>query len=115
MTALSDSQLWSIACRAYGGDLPLILGSIVSAYQRRPGLESLVRVHRSVIGVGGFTALQEALTKHYPNGFHQHQGCLEIREPLGWHLVRHLQHKLINDGHAPESICDQRFAGDLGL
>lgn len=115
MTALSDSPLWSLACRAYGDDLPLILGSIVSAYQRRPGLDNLIRVHRSVIGAVGFTGLREALAKQHPNGFHQLDGCLEIRERLAWHLVRHLQQKLIIDGHAPASIRDQRFAGDLGL
>lgn len=52
---------------------------------------------------------------HSALAFHQLEGCLEIREPLAWHLVRHLQHKLIIDGHAPASIRDQRFAGDLGL
>lgn len=38
MTPFSDDQLWSLACEAYGDDLPGILGSIVSAYERRPGL-----------------------------------------------------------------------------
>lgn len=114
MTLLSDSQLWSLACKAYGHDLPGILRSIVSAYERRPGLSNSIRAHRSVIGVDGFTALREALTTQR-SSFHQLEGCLEIREPLAWHLVRHLQHKLIIDGHAPASIRDQCFAGDLGL
>lgn len=115
MTLLSDGQLWSLACKAYGDDLPGILGSILSAYERRPGLNNPIRVHRSVIGVDGFTALREALTTQRFSGFHQLEGCLEIREPLAWHLVRHLQQKLIIDGHAPASIRDQRFAADLGL
>ncbi|MCT4501636.1 hypothetical protein N0U25_27950 [Pseudomonas sivasensis] len=115
MTPLSDGQLWSLACEAYGDDLPVILRSIVSAYERRPGLNNPIRVHRSVIGVDGFTALREALTTQRFSGFHQLEGCLEIREPLAWHLVRHLQQKLIIDGHAPASIRDQRFAADLGL
>lgn len=114
MTLLPDGQLWSLACKAYGDDLPGILGSIVSAYERRPGLTNAIRVHRSVIGVDGFTALREALTRQR-SSFHQLEGCLEIREPLAWHLVRHLQQKLINDGHAPAAIRDQRFAGGLGL
>ncbi len=114
MTLLSDGQLWSLACKAYGDDLPEILGSIVSAYERRPGLNNPIRVHRSVIGVDGFTALREALTTQR-SSFHQLEGCLEIREPLAWHLVRHLQHRLIIDGQAPASIRDQCFAGDLGL
>lgn len=62
MTLLSDGQLWPLACKAYGDDLPGILESIVRAYQRRPGLTSAIRVHRSVIGVAGFRALREALT-----------------------------------------------------
>ena len=115
MTPLSDGQLWSLACEAYGDDLPVILLSLLSAYERRPGLNSPIRVHRSVIGVDGFTALREALVTQRSNGFHQLDGCLEIREPLAWHLVRHLQQKLIIDGHAPASIRDQRFAADLGL
>lgn len=114
MTPFSDDQLWSLACEAYGDDLPGILGSIVSAYERRPGLNNPIRAHRSVIGVDGFTALREALTTQR-SSFHQLEGCLEIREPLAWHLLRHLQHKLIIDGHAPASIRDQRFAVDLGL
>lgn len=114
MTLLSDGQLWSLACKAYGHDLPRILGSIVSAYERRPGLNNPIRVHGSVIGVDGFTALREALATQR-SSFHQLEGCLEIREPLAWHLVRHLQHKLIIGGHAPASIRDQCFAGDLGL
>lgn len=115
MTPLSDGQLWSLACEAYGDDLPVILRSLLSAYERRPGLNNPIRVHRSVIRVDGFTALREALVTQRSNGFHQIQGCLEIREPLAWHLVSHLQQKLITDGHAPASIRDQRFAADLGL
>ena len=111
MTPLSDGQLWSLACKSYGDDLPGILGSIVSAYERRPGLNNPIRVH----SVDGFTAIREALVTQRSNSFHQIQGCLDIREPLAWHLVRHLQQKLIIDGHAPASIRDQRFAADLGL
>lgn len=103
MTLLSDGQLWSLACKAYGDDLPGVLGSIVSAYERRPGLNNLIRVHRSVVGVDGFTALRESLNTH-GSSFHQLEGCLEIREPLAWHLVRHLQRKLIIDGHALLSL-----------
>lgn len=44
MTLLPDGQLWSLACKAYGDDLPGILGSIVSAYERRPGLTNAIRV-----------------------------------------------------------------------
>ena len=95
MTLLSDGQLWSLASKAYGNDLPGILGSIVSAYERRPGLNNPIRVH----SVDGFTALREALVTQRSNSFHQIQGCLDIREPLAWHLVRHLQQKLIIDGH----------------
>ncbi|MEE4919994.1 hypothetical protein V2K23_11350 [Pseudomonas alliivorans] len=69
----------------------------------------------TVIGVDGFTALREALVTQRSNGFHQIQGCLEIREPLAWHLLRHLQQQLIIDAHASASIRDQRFAADLGL
>ncbi len=58
MTPLSDGQLWSLACEAYGDDLPVILLSLLSAYERRPGLNNPIRVHRSVIGVDGFTALR---------------------------------------------------------
>lgn len=115
MTPLSDSPLWSLACEAYRDDLPVILRSNVSANERRPGLNNPIRVHKSVIGVDGFTALREALVTQRSNGFHQIQGCLEIREPLAWHLVRHLRQKLIIVGHASASIRDQRFAADLGL
>lgn len=65
MTLLPDGQLWSLACKAYGDDLPGILGSIVSAYERRPGLTNAIR-DRSVIGVAGFTALREALLHSAP-------------------------------------------------
>lgn len=92
-----------------------ILRSIVSAYERRSGLNNPIRVHRSVIGVHGFTALREAFTTQRSSGFHQLKGCLEIREPLARRLVRHLQHKLIIDGHTSAWMRDQRFAGDLGI
>ncbi|WP_286819443.1 hypothetical protein [Pseudomonas sp. PGPPP2] len=115
MAPLSDRQLWSIVCEAYGDDFPVILRSNVSAYERRPGLNNPIRAHKSVIGVDGVTALREALVTQRSNGFHQLQGCLEIREPLAWHLVRHLQQKLIIVGHASASIRDQRFAADLGF
>lgn len=115
MAPLSDRQLCSIVCEAYGDDLPVILRSNVSAYERRPGLNNPIRAHKSVIGVDGVTALREALVTQRSNGFHQIQGCLEIREPLAWHLVRHLQQKLIIVGHASASIRDQRFAADLGF
>lgn len=45
MTLLSDGQLWSLACKAYGHDLAGILRSIVSAYERRPGLSNSIRAH----------------------------------------------------------------------
>lgn len=115
MSPLSDGPLWSLACEAYGDELPVILRSLLIAYERRPGLNNPIRVHRSVIGVDGFTALREALVTQRSNGFHQIQGRLEIREPLAWHFVRCLQQKLIIDGHASASIRDQRFAADLGL
>ena len=43
MTPLSDGQLWSLACEAYGDDIPVILLSLLSAYERRPGLNNPIR------------------------------------------------------------------------
>lgn len=83
MTALSDSPLWSFACRAYEDGLPLILGSIVSAYQqRRPELENLIGVHRSAISVVGYTTLREALPTQHPDSFHLLEGSANKLTPL---------------------------------
>ncbi|GBH08807.1 hypothetical protein KPSA1_02190 [Pseudomonas syringae pv. actinidiae] len=40
---------------------------------------------------------------------------MEIRNDLRWHIVRHLQRSLIEDGHADSVIRDDYFGTDLGL
>lgn len=46
MTPLFDGPLWSLACEAYGDKLPVILRSLLIAYERRPGLNNPIRVNR---------------------------------------------------------------------
>jgi hypothetical protein len=42
-------------------------------------------------------------------------GYVEVRYRLRFHIVRHLQRRLIDDGYATPAMHDDFFATDLGL
>src|SRR5471030_2030884 len=100
MSTSFEQQMWAMAHSAYGEDLRKKLEVIISVYRRRPGLTDFVRIHERAVGHGSYASLVSALASTLPRSFHQHSDCVEIRVPLRWHIIRHLQRAMIEDGHA---------------
>ncbi|WP_147479890.1 hypothetical protein [Pseudomonas syringae group genomosp. 7] len=80
-----------------------------------PGLEHLVRLYPSSLGVSGFKALERALTASERYVTVRDWGFVELRSGLYWFLKRRLQQSLIEDGQASQAMRDDYFAADLGL
>lgn len=59
--------------------------------------------------------MTQALDASSVEKFYPSPGCIEIREQLLWHILRHLQLALIRDGQASGAMRDSSSGGDLGL
>lgn len=110
-----EAGVWSDASRTYGMSLPCLIAEAVKLYRRTPGLDELTRVHLSMTGPEALQALSSVLTERLPGVGQHHHGFIEIRYRLRWHLVRHLQVRLIEDGHATVAMRDDLLGTDLGL
>lgn len=111
-------MVWSMAVKAYGGALDQVVLDAVGNYKRKPGLNRLTQLHLSTAGSAGLQSLVLALTHLGQLQSHAHGrggNYVEIRNDLRWHIVRHLQRSLIEDGHADSVIRDDYFGTDLGL
>ncbi|MFH7372215.1 hypothetical protein RA263_08525 [Pseudomonas syringae pv. tagetis] len=92
-----------------------MLEAMLKEYRRHPGLEHLVRLYPSSLGVSGFKALERALTASERYVTVRDWGFVELRSGLYWFLKRRLQQSLIEDGQASQAMRDDYFAADLGL
>lgn len=108
-----EASIWLIASRVYRQSLHQVVGHAVAQYRRCPGLDGLTRLHTSMAGIEGVNALA-ALSPSATLG-KEGEGYVEIRHHLRWHIVRHLQRRLISDGHATDEMRDDLFGTDLGL
>lgn len=52
-----EHLLWDTSVKVYGADLPTILGDLLNAYSRSPGMDSVARLTSSCIGTQGYEAL----------------------------------------------------------
>ncbi|AVI87160.1 hypothetical protein XJ28_27340 [Pseudomonas syringae pv. tomato] len=110
------ASMWTAAEQAYGPNLQSLIEQALAEYKRQPGLDDLTRLHASMAGQDGLIALRSALSKRMP----EMSGCnrgnyLELRRRLRWHIVWHLQQRLIEDGCATAAMRDDYLGTDLGL
>jgi hypothetical protein len=108
-----EASIWMDAAWVYRASLHQIIGQAFAQYKREPGIDDLTRLHMSVAGSD---------TLNIPGSFSpppaRNEGesaYLEIRHRLRWHIVRHLQQRLIADGHATNEKRDDLLGTDLGL
>lgn len=111
-----EASTWTVAVHAYGPALQSLIEQVLAKYKRQPGLDDLTRLHVSTAGEEGLIALKYALSQRIP----EMSGCdcgnyLELRRRLRWHIVRHLQQRLIEDGYATAAMRDDYLGTDLGL
>lgn len=110
-----ETAVWTSACSVCG---PLLNNELVEAlaqYRRLPGFDEMSRLHAHTVG-SGLSVLGNALSQHCVPGTYQiHPEFIEIRCRLRWHILRYLQSRLVNLGHASPEIRDDFFASDLGL
>lgn len=105
--------IWMDASRAYGASLRQIIGQAFAQYKREPGIDDLTRLHMSVAGSDTLNIL--ASFSSPPARNEGGSAYLEIRLRLRWHIVRHLQQRLIADGYATDEMRDDLLGTDLGL
>ncbi|RMP42548.1 hypothetical protein ALQ23_200197 [Pseudomonas syringae pv. antirrhini] len=101
------------ASRAYGPSFHQVIGQAFAEYKRQPGIDDLTRLHMSMAGSDTLNILASfSLPLARNEGESEY---LEIRHRLRWHIVRHLQRRLIADGHATDEMRDDLLGTDLGL
>ncbi len=110
-----EADVWRTASKAYGAILPRLLDQAVRQYKRLPGLHDLTRLHVATVGSDILDALRSILANTATTGVSDHDGYITVRFGLRWHIVRHLQHRLIDDGCATSEMRDDFFETDLGL
>lgn len=111
-----EASIWTVAGRIYRSNLQSVIEQALVEYKRQPGLDDLTRLHASTAGQDGLIALRTALSKRMP----EMSGCdrcnyQELRCRLRWHIVRHLQQRMIKDGSATPAMRDDYLSTDLGL
>ncbi|MEX3774560.1 hypothetical protein [Pseudomonas sp. MYb118] len=114
-----EVSIWTAAGRTYRSNLQSVIEQALVEYKRQPGLDDLTRLHASTAGQDGLIALRTALSKRMP----ETSGCdrgnylnyQELRRRLRWHIVQHLQQRMIKDGSATPAMRDDYLSTDLGL
>ncbi len=110
-----EAAVWAMASSAYGASFDKELGEALALFRRRPGFDDMLRLYARTAGPG-LRVLARMLPLHCSSGVSRlHGEFVEIRYQLRWHIVRHLQWRLITDGHASPMIRDDFLASDLGL
>lgn len=115
MSDVLKNEIIARAASVFGPGFAEMIHSVLLAYRRRPGLGDLVRIHEGAVGRPAYFALTQGLEASSVEKFYPSPGCIEIREQLLWHVLRHLQLALIRDGQASGAMRDSSFGGDLGL
>jgi hypothetical protein len=111
-----EASIWTAAVNAYGPVLRSLIEQVLAEYKRKPGLDDLTRLHASTAGQDGLIALRYALSERMPETSGDDlNDYLELRRRLRWHIVRHLQQRLIEDGCATAAMRDDYLSTDLGL
>lgn len=112
-----EHLLWDTAVKVYGADLPAILGDLLNAYSRSPGMDAVARLTPSCIGTQGYEALLTSLkastrrdVRFFDHGWH-----IELRSRLCQYLCRGLQRRLVEENVAPESLIEDLLGHDLGM
>ena len=109
------AAVWAAAWSAFGKSLDDELMGALALSRRRPGFDDMLRLHARAAGPG-LDILATVLSRHCRLGVYQLQrDFIEMRYQLRWHIVRHLQARLISDGQASSAIRDDFIAVDLGL
>ncbi|KWS42654.1 MULTISPECIES: hypothetical protein [Pseudomonas] len=104
-----------MAADVHSAELAKQIEKALSSFQRRSGLDDLVRIHRNAIGQAAYSALTKALASSPSIWYYEYGGAVEIRMRLRWQMYRYLTQRLIQDGHATNAMRDAGFSGDLGL
>ncbi|GFM86337.1 hypothetical protein PSCICO_17360 [Pseudomonas cichorii] len=115
MSDVLKNEIIARAASVFGLGFAEMIHSALLTYRRRPGLGDLVRIYEGAVGRSAYLGLIQALEVSSVEKFYPAPGCLQIREQLHWHILRHLQLALIRDGQASGAMRDSSFGGDLGL
>jgi hypothetical protein len=117
-----EASIWTAAARTYRYNLQSVIEQALVEYKRQPGLDDLTRLHASTAGQDGLIALRTALSKRMPEmsgcdhgNYLNYLNYQELRRRLRWHIVRHLQQRMIKDGSATPAMRDDYLSTDLGL
>jgi len=110
-----ESQVWLLVQKTC--DQPKfaqLIDDAVCSYKREPGLDSLVRLHASSIGLNGVRTLHEVMQLR---GFDAGgtEGYVELRQRLKTHLRDQLQWHLVMSELAGDEIKENQLEKDLGL
>ncbi|KPG95943.1 hypothetical protein AEQ67_18530 [Pseudomonas sp. RIT-PI-q] len=115
---LLETQVWRLVqqssdAKTFEGLVQLAVDSFI----RSPGLDPLVRLHESDIGLSGIQVLRDALCRR---DFHikltaDVSGLVALRRRLKDHIRFELQRYLIEHGKANDEMQADQLDRDLGL
>ncbi|MHC8314354.1 hypothetical protein [Pseudomonas sp. LB3P31] len=110
-----EFQVWRLVQKLF--DAPAferLIQEAVDSYKRAPGLDPLVRLHASHIGLLGAQILRKVL-RHHDADVGLTDNYVEIRSRLKTHIAYHLQWHLMKNGHAIDEMKEDHLSKDLGL
>jgi hypothetical protein len=110
-----EVHIWMIAAKVYGASFPDLLNQAITQYKRAPGLDDLTRLHKATVGSEIFYTLKSVLADAASVGVPNHDGYIEVRHRLRWHVLSYLQRRLLDDGYATATMRDDLLGTDLGL
>ncbi|MGF6127848.1 putative lipase [Pseudomonas frederiksbergensis] len=91
-----------------------LIKEAVDSYKRAPGLDPLLRLHASQIGLLGTQVLRVVL-RQYDIEAGLSENYVEVRSRLKTHIAYHLQWQLMKSGHAIDEMKEDHLGKDLGL
>lgn len=110
-----EVNIWMIAAKVYGASFPALLHQAITQYKRAPGLDGLTRLHKATVGSEILDTLKSVLADATIVGASSHDGYIEVRHRLRWHVVSYLQRRLLDDGYATPMMRDDLLGTDLWL
>ncbi|WP_117140655.1 hypothetical protein [Pseudomonas amygdali] len=108
-----ESLIWSCAAAHYHEYLSSVVSEAVVSYLRKPGLDSLTRIHKQDVGAAAFAVLERVLPR--VDGLRTDSSYIHVRQQLRSHVSLHILKRLVDDHAAPAELRDTLFAIDLGL
>ncbi|MGE8068848.1 hypothetical protein [Pseudomonas sp. NPDC089569] len=110
-----ESHVWLLVQKTCDQSMfAQLIDDAVCSYKRKPGLDTLVRLHASDVGLTCIRTLQDVLKLHGIDVGNS-ESYIELRLRLKTHLRDHVQWYLVENGIAGDALKDDQLAKDLGL